>query len=175
MLLSCLLCKALRQLIPNHPTYTYSTTPKRWPFTTPDKGSSIAMATASFSSDLIHHHRNRRDSASSNKSLSSRRPRLLRSYATEPSITTENACKGLLTSPTYSSRRATELLSRVAVSSSNSSSPTSISSRNSVLESEQLAETSHESYSACYFSFPSFDTWEEERQRDDEKVLERRP
>ncbi|KAI1166364.1 hypothetical protein F5B18DRAFT_75331 [Nemania serpens] len=133
------------------------------------------MATASFSSDLIHHHRHRRDSGSSNKSLSNRRPRLLRSYATEPSITTENACKGLLTSPTYSSRRATELLNRVAVSSSNSSSPTSISSRNSVLESEQLAETSHESYSACYFSFPSFDTWEEERQRDEEKVLERRP
>ncbi|KAI1429482.1 hypothetical protein F5Y12DRAFT_405988 [Xylaria sp. FL1777] len=133
------------------------------------------MATASYSSDLTHHHHHyRRDSASSNKSAGSRRPRLLRAYATEPSITTENACRGLLTSPTYSSRRATELLNRVAVSSSNSTSPTNTSSRNSVLESEPSTETNHESYSACYFSFPSFDTWEERRQ-DDEKTLERRP
>ncbi|KAI0490749.1 hypothetical protein F4859DRAFT_19385 [Xylaria cf. heliscus] len=132
------------------------------------------MATASFSSEFVHHHHHRRDSASSNKSLSGRRPRLLRAYATEPSITTENACKGLLTSPTYSSRRAAELLNRVAVSSSNSVSPTSTSSRNSVLESERSTETNHESYSACYFSFPSFDTWDEERRQDDEKALERR-
>ncbi|KAI0457839.1 hypothetical protein F5B21DRAFT_52369 [Xylaria acuta] len=132
------------------------------------------MATASFSSELAHHHHHRRDSASSNKSLGSRRPRLLRAYATEPSITTENACKGLLTSPTYSSRRAAELLNRVAVSSSNSLSPTSTSLRNSVLESERLTQTNHESYSACYFSFPSFDTWDEERRQDEEKALERR-
>ncbi|KAI0547285.1 hypothetical protein F4679DRAFT_371044 [Xylaria curta] len=132
------------------------------------------MATASFSPDLTHHHHHRRDSASSNKSLGGRRPRLLRSYATEPSINTENACKGLLTSPTYSSRRAAELLNRVVVSSSNSVSPTSTSSRNSVLVSERLSETNHESYSACYFSFPSFDTWDEERRQDDEKALERR-
>ncbi|KAI3334880.1 hypothetical protein F4824DRAFT_466308 [Ustulina deusta] len=134
------------------------------------------MATASYSSDLAHHHHHyRRDSASSNRSVGSRRPRLLRSYATEPSITTENACRGLFTSPTYSSRRATELLNRVAVSSNNSTSPTTTSSRNSVLESERLPETNHESYSACYFSFPSFDTWEEERRQDEEKTLERRP
>ncbi|GAP87649.1 putative related to heterogeneous nuclear ribonucleoprotein G [Rosellinia necatrix] len=130
------------------------------------------MATASFSADLTPHH-HRRDSASSNKSLSGRRPRLLRAYATEPSITTENACRGLLTTPTYSSRRAAELLNRVVVSNSNSTSPTSTSSRNSVLESGRVTETSHESYSACYFSFPSFDTWDEERRRDDEKALER--
>ncbi|KAI0446617.1 hypothetical protein F4803DRAFT_547052 [Xylaria telfairii] len=158
------------------------------------------MATASFSSELSHHHHHhRRDSASSNKSLGSRRPRLLRAYATEPSITTENACKGLLTSPTYSSRRAAELLNRVAVSNSNSVSPTSTSSRNSVLESERLTETNHSSCSyslfvcvctisnhtteadfelekdsACYFSFPSFDTWDEERRQEEEKALERR-
>ncbi|KAI0434642.1 hypothetical protein F5Y09DRAFT_213728 [Xylaria sp. FL1042] len=133
------------------------------------------MATASYSSELNHHHHHyRRDSASSNKSVGSRRPRLLRAYATEPSITTENACRGLLTSPTYSSRRATELLNRVAVSNSNSTSPTNTSSRNSVLESERLNDTNHESYSACYFSFPSFDTWEEERRQDEEKS-ERRP
>ncbi|KAI8633132.1 hypothetical protein F5Y19DRAFT_290442 [Xylariaceae sp. FL1651] len=134
----------------------------------------MEMATASLPSETTHHH-HRRDSSTSTKSQSSRRPRLLRSYATEPSITTENACKGLLTSPTYSTRRVTELLSRVAVSSNNQTSPTVSSSRNSVLESERLSETSHESYSACYFSFPSFDTWEDERRQDEEKALERRP
>lgn len=155
------------------------------------------MATASFSPELVYHHHHRRDSASSNKSLSGRRPRLLRAYATEPSITTENSCRGLLTSPTYSSRRATELLSRVVISSSNSTTPTVTSSRNSVLDAGRLTETNHESCScppasleetikrikadfkskdsACYFSFPSFDTWEEERQRDEEKALEGRP
>ncbi|KAI0199057.1 hypothetical protein F4808DRAFT_228214 [Astrocystis sublimbata] len=169
------------------------------------------MATGSFSPELAkqhhshnHHHHHRRDSGSSNKSLSTRRPRLLRSYATEPSITTENACKGLLTSQTYSSRRAAELLSRVAVSSSCSGSPTSTSSsRSSVSESERSTETNHTSCSyppspllpasvfatkvyttetdiplgkdsACYFSFPSFDTWDEERRHDEEKTLERR-
>ncbi|KAI0503278.1 hypothetical protein F5B22DRAFT_555841 [Xylaria bambusicola] len=135
------------------------------------------MASSSYSSELTnhhnHHHHYRRDSASSNKSASSRRPRLLRAYATEPSITTENACRGLLTSPTYSSRRATDLLSRVAVSSNSTSASTS--SRNSVMESEQLNATNHDSYSACYFSFPSFDTWEEGRRQDEEKHLERRP
>lgn len=135
----------------------------------------MAMAPASFSSELVYHHHHRRDSGSSNKSLSGRRPRLLRAYATEPSITTENACRGLLTSPTYSSRRAAELLSRVVISCSNSATPTAASSRNSVLEPGQLTETNHESYSACYFSFPSFDAWGEERQRDEEKALEGRP
>ncbi|KAI0408143.1 hypothetical protein F4802DRAFT_453769 [Xylaria palmicola] len=131
------------------------------------------MATTSFSSELAQYHHHRRDSASSNKSLSGRRPRLLRAYATEPSITAENSCKGLLTSSTYSSRRATELLNRVAVSS-NSTSPTSTSSRSSVSEPERSTETNHESDSACYFSFPSFDTWEEGRRQDEEKALERR-
>ncbi|KAI3323136.1 hypothetical protein HD806DRAFT_101531 [Xylariaceae sp. AK1471] len=134
------------------------------------------MATVVLSSDITHHSHHRRDSASSNKSWSGRRPRLLRSYATEPSITAENACKGLLTSPTYSTRRAAELLNRVAVSNSSSVSPTTTtSSRNSVLESEQLTATNHDSYSACYFSFPSFDTWVEERRQEEEKALERAP
>ncbi|KAI1814805.1 hypothetical protein GGS20DRAFT_385268 [Poronia punctata] len=130
------------------------------------------MATISISSD-VHHHHHRRDSSSSNKSWTGRRPRLMRSYATEPSITVDNACTGLLTTPTYSSRRATELLSRVAISSSNSPLPTSTSSRNSALESERPRDTSHSSYSACYFSFPSFDTWDEERRQSEEKSLER--
>ncbi|KAI0398227.1 hypothetical protein F5Y17DRAFT_146345 [Xylariaceae sp. FL0594] len=131
------------------------------------------MSTVSFSSDAAHlsHHHQRRDSSSSNKSWTGRRPRLLRSYATEPSINTENACQALLTSPTYSTRRAAELLSRVAVSSSSATTPSSASSRNSALDSERLAETRHDS--SCYFSFPSFDTWEEEQRQSEEKSLER--
>ncbi|KAI0157496.1 hypothetical protein GGR57DRAFT_68623 [Xylariaceae sp. FL1272] len=153
------------------------------------------MATESYSVDTSYHHQ-RRDSASSKSSKGGRRPRLLRSYATEPSITTENASKGVMTSPTYSTRRATELLSRVAISS-NHASPSVQSSRSSVLESERMTQTSHESRSyfpllrtrsvsissgseadsevadsACYFSFPSFDTWDEERTQDEKKALE---
>lgn len=56
----------------------------------------------------------RRDSSRSN---SQRRPRLLRACATEPSITTSNASRGVLASP-QSARRATDLLSQVAYSSS---------------------------------------------------------
>ncbi|KAK7910995.1 hypothetical protein PG985_013476 [Apiospora marii] len=78
------------------------------------------------------HRLQRRDSSPrpSERSSSRRRPRLLRACVTEPSITTSSACKGVMTSPN-SCQRATELLSRVAVSNaaaSNfqlSSSPTS--------------------------------------------------
>jgi hypothetical protein len=52
----------------------------------------------------------RRDS--SDRCSSTRRPRLLRATATEPSITTSNASPNALA--TQSGRRATELLSRVA-------------------------------------------------------------
>jgi hypothetical protein len=44
-----------------------------------------------------------------------RRPRLLRAAATEPSISRSQASCGAVTSPTQSTWRATELLSRVAV------------------------------------------------------------
>ncbi|KAI2643468.1 hypothetical protein GGS21DRAFT_496530 [Xylaria nigripes] len=143
------------------------------------------MATVLFSSDM-QLHRPRRDSGSSSKSLGCRRPRLLRAYATQPSITTENACSGLLTSPVYSTRRAAELLNRVAISSSCSISPTNASPRRRLeLAPEPLPETNYDSCSClpllpsctislhggeadldfqdsgCYFSFPSPDTWGE--------------
>ncbi|ORY72038.1 uncharacterized protein BCR38DRAFT_26127 [Pseudomassariella vexata] len=61
------------------------------------------------------HRLTRRDSSPrASRNSSRRRPRLLRACATEPSITTSSACKGVLASPN-SSRRATELLNRVAV------------------------------------------------------------
>ena len=52
----------------------------------------------------------RRDSS---RSTSNRRPRLLRASATEPSITTSNASRDSLAN-SQSSRRATDLLNRVA-------------------------------------------------------------
>ncbi|KAI1433525.1 hypothetical protein GGR50DRAFT_500282 [Xylaria sp. CBS 124048] len=126
------------------------------------------MASITFSSEIPFYHHHRRDSASSNKSIGSRRPRLLRAYIT-PSITTEIACSGLLTSPMCSTRRAAELLSRVALSSG-SISPTNTSSSRSPTEipTERLAQTNQESYTACYFSFPSPDTWDEQSQDDKE-------
>ncbi|KAI1449779.1 hypothetical protein F5Y02DRAFT_413460 [Annulohypoxylon stygium] len=74
------------------------------------------MAAARYSPDIV----TRRESSPRPKSAERRRPRLLRACATEPSITTSNACKGVLTSPNMN-RRATELLSRVAISNANSS------------------------------------------------------
>lgn len=69
----------------------------------------------------------RRDS--SERSSSTRRPRLLRATATEPSITTSNASPNALAM--QPGRRATELLSRVAFVSG--SPPESILSSNSLL------------------------------------------
>lgn len=81
-------------------------------YTYQDKPRTEGMASPS----LETHRLTRRDSSPRpERNSSRRRPRLLRACATEPSITTSNACKGVLTSPN-SSRRATELLSRVAVS-----------------------------------------------------------
>lgn len=66
----------------------------------------------------------RRDSIRSNSS--SRRPRLLRSSATAPSITASTASRNALATP-QTSRRATDLLNQVAFSTSppNSASPLS--------------------------------------------------
>ena len=162
-------------------------------------------------------HVPRRESSSRPRNSSSSRrpsrPRLLRACATEPSITTSNSCSGVLTA-TNTNRRATELLSRVAVSNSNSEAllrmpPSSPSSTRSFgLEAEdgtdrRLAETAQrtllhpnsqqrssspnhrrrskdkrgqapltpqEADSACYFSFPSFDTWEEQPEQGDDKT-----
>ncbi|KAL7625467.1 hypothetical protein AAE478_004687 [Parahypoxylon ruwenzoriense] len=119
------------------------------------------MATARYSPDA--HSVARRDQSPGWPRTSSerRRPRLLRACATEPSITTSNACKGLLTSPN-TNRRATDLLSRVAISNATSS-PSSTRS---------FGEESGEAHSACYFSFPSFDTWEVGEHSDAEKAVE---
>ncbi|KAI1391141.1 uncharacterized protein F4822DRAFT_175611 [Hypoxylon trugodes] len=91
-----------------------------------------AMATARYSPDTVP----RRESSPRPKNTDRRRPRLLRACATEPSITTSNACKGVLTTPN-TSRRATDLLSRVAVSNANSS-PSS--TRSFGLESAEVRE-----------------------------------
>ena len=169
---------------------------------------------ATLSPDSGHVPRRESSSRPRNSSSSRRpsRPRLLRACATEPSITTSNSCSGVLTA-TNTNRRATELLSRVAVSNSNSEGllrmpPSSPSSTRSFgLETEEgtdrrLSETAQrtmlhpnsqqrssppnrrrpqgnrgqasltpqEADSACYFSFPSFDTWEEQPDQNDDKT-----
>ncbi|KAH6658385.1 hypothetical protein BKA67DRAFT_674394 [Truncatella angustata] len=123
----------------------------------------------------------RRDSSPrAARSSSRRRPRLLRACATEPSITTSSACKGVLTSPN-SSRRATELLSRVAVNNAAvlSSSPNSTRSFGAVdyegsglteAEKRELLRSDSNPYSVGYFSFPSFDTWDIEQQQEGKDV-----
>ncbi|KAI1468498.1 uncharacterized protein F4812DRAFT_371073 [Daldinia caldariorum] len=140
------------------------------------------MATSRYSPDLLP----RRESSPRPKNVSAaerRRPRLLRACATEPSITTSNACKGLLTSPNNTgSRRATDLLNRVAVvctssTSSNanaSSSPPSSARSSFTLDAApgngRLSDSARDPHSVCYFSFPSFDAWEVSEHPDEEKM-----
>ncbi|KAK7954851.1 hypothetical protein PG988_015545 [Apiospora saccharicola] len=75
------------------------------------------------------HRLARRDSSPrpSERSSSRRRPRLLRACVTEPSITTSSASRGVMTSPN-SCQRASELLSRVAVSNAAASNYSQLSS-----------------------------------------------
>ena len=161
------------------------------------------------------HHMSRRECSPRPRDSSTRRPsrpRLLRACATEPSITTSNSCTGVLTAPD-TSRRATELLSRVAISNSTAEgllrlSPTSPSSirsfgietgdgtgrrhseaaQRTLLHNGSQQRLSHSSHyrlrknrdlssltpeldSACYFSFPSFDAWDEPTQQPEEKTF----
>ncbi|KAL2133554.1 hypothetical protein VTI74DRAFT_2166 [Chaetomium olivicolor] len=116
---------------------------------------------------------------------SARRPRLLRASATEPSITTSNASRNALATP--SGRRATELLTRVAFISG--SPPDSVirsgammSRRTSMFDNvdrhsdlssspvsqPDLDELHPHPFSGRYFSFPSFDEYEA-NQQDEEK------
>ncbi|KAI1662979.1 hypothetical protein F4813DRAFT_342560 [Daldinia decipiens] len=126
------------------------------------------MATTTrYSPDIVP----RRESSPRPKNAERRRPRLLRACATEPSITTSNACKGLLTSPN-TSRRATDLLSRVAISNANSSpsSTRSFALDSSEMREARLSDSPRDPHSVCYFSFPSFDAWEVGEHPDEEKV-----
>ncbi|AEO62805.1 uncharacterized protein THITE_2107426 [Thermothielavioides terrestris NRRL 8126] len=129
----------------------------------------------------------RRDS--SNRSLSSRRPRLLRASATEPSITTSNASPNALS--TQPGRRATELLTRMAFVSGSPPdsmlrSASILSTRSSmfdnvdrqgelssspVSQADSFEDRDPHPYSGRYFSFPSFDLYEAS-QEDEEKQSE---
>lgn len=131
---------------------------------------------------LDYERMSRRDSSSSTK----RRPRLLRACVTEPSLTASNASRDALANP-QSSRRATDLLSRVVFTGGSSpeslyrggSSPPS-SSQSPFFErmarTDELCSspTSHSETmddvhtrphgSDRYFSFPRFDTWDADGQ-----------
>ncbi|KAI1075252.1 hypothetical protein F5B20DRAFT_585470 [Whalleya microplaca] len=130
------------------------------------------MATATYSQNT--HDVPRRESSPRPRNSDRRRPRLLRACATEPSITTSNACKGVLTAPN-TSRRATELLSRVAISNATSSpsSGRSFGLESAEVREHRLSQTTYGSNSASYFSFPSFDTWDVDQQPDEEKAIDR--
>ncbi|KAJ4306515.1 hypothetical protein N0V88_001319 [Collariella sp. IMI 366227] len=118
---------------------------------------------------------------------SARRPRLMRATATEPSITTSNASPNALATP--SSRRATELLTRVAFISGSppesvlrsSAMPTRTPMFDSVDRHADLSSSpvsqpdldephphpltlTVETVSGRYFSFPSFDEYEASQQ-----------
>ncbi|KAI0379973.1 hypothetical protein F5Y04DRAFT_111335 [Hypomontagnella monticulosa] len=126
------------------------------------------MATARYSPDIV----SRRESSPRPKNNTERRrPRLLRACATEPSITTSNSCKGVLTSPN-GSRRATDLLSRVVVSNANSSpsSTRSFGIESADVREPRMSDAIHDPHSVCYFSFPSFDAWEVGEHPDEEKA-----
>ncbi|KAI6355866.1 hypothetical protein MCOR25_008072 [Pyricularia grisea] len=123
----------------------------------------------------------RRDSASSSTKRSSR-PRLLRASATEPSLSASTATHGaaLASPPHSSSRRATDILNRVAYISGTSppsgQSPLyeGMNERTDTLSSSPTSHSTDEYYtrphaSERYFSFPSFDTWEgQEDNKDNE-------
>lgn len=69
---------------------------------------------ASFSRETRNAVRSHHRRDSSSHTTSRQRPRLLRSSATEPSITTSNAIRGTL-SNSSSPQKATDILSRVAI------------------------------------------------------------
>ncbi|KAK7417323.1 hypothetical protein QQZ08_011666 [Neonectria magnoliae] len=134
---------------------------------------------ASFSRDTSNAMRtHRRDSSSHNASR--QRPRLLRSSATEPSITASNAIRGPMASSS-SPQKATDLLTRVAVYSpsspthlEHSSAPEPISHQVDAIvicrgDSESSPTSCQDvvlvdSPSGYYFSFPSFDDWHRDKQ-----------
>ncbi|KAM0345102.1 hypothetical protein ACHAPU_006737 [Fusarium lateritium] len=127
----------------------------------------------------------RRDSSSSSQSQNSttrQRPRLLRSSATEPSITASNAISGSFAG-LGSPHRATDLLNRVAVySPSPEPSSTSVprhaqpisicrDAREDSPSSSPGSQSSVmvDSPSGYYFSFPSFEEWNSDKPEDMDK------
>lgn len=143
----------------------------------------------SFSRDSRSTRSHRRDSSSSYAtSTSSRhRPRLLRSSATEPSITTSNAIRGSLAGP-GSPQKATDLLNRVAIYSPTSPPPEHVETgpipHHHQVEAISICRDERDTSPAgspssqhavmvdspgYYFSFPRFDHWIQDKQEDIDK------
>ncbi|KAJ4424618.1 hypothetical protein N0V82_000750 [Gnomoniopsis sp. IMI 355080] len=120
----------------------------------------------------------RRDSTRSNPG--GRRPRLLRSVATEASITPSTASRNGLASP-RDTRRATDLLNQFSSSPPNPSSPLS-QSPSSIYDGPSMTSLPREGVdienfrphldSNRYYSFPSFDTWEPDHSEQDHREPE---
>ncbi|EWY99639.1 hypothetical protein FOYG_03621 [Fusarium oxysporum NRRL 32931] len=126
------------------------------------------------------HRRDSSSSSSSNTNSNRTRPRLLRSSATEPSITASNAIRGSFAGP-GSPQRATDLLNRVAVYSPSpeASTPGPVSRHAEPIsicrdDREHSPSSSPgtqsvvmvDSPSGYYFSFPSFEEWNRDNQED---------
>ncbi|KAF3760223.1 hypothetical protein M406DRAFT_104650 [Cryphonectria parasitica EP155] len=114
-----------------------------------------------------------------------RRPRLLRSSKTEPSITATTASLNALATP-QTSRKATDLLSQVAFSSSPPSSASPLSRSPASMygsmsldsmprESAELDGFSCHLDSDRYVSFPSFDTWDPNRHEEHDEAERKSP
>ncbi|KAF4454011.1 heterogeneous nuclear ribonucleoprotein g [Fusarium austroafricanum] len=147
------------------------------------------------------HRRDSSSSSSSHTNSNRTRPRLLRSSATEPSITASNAIRGSFAGP-GSPQRATDLLNRVAVYSpspeqastpgpvsrhtepisicrdhrehSPSSSPGSqsvvmVDSPSGMTHINALIPANTDINQGYYFSFPSFEEWNRDKQEDMDK------
>ncbi|CEI39618.1 hypothetical protein FSHL1_001555 [Fusarium sambucinum] len=140
------------------------------------------MASYTHSRSAVRAQRRDSSSSSSSHTMSNRsRPRLLRSSATEPSITVSNATGNSFAGP-ESPHRATDLLNRVAVyspSPEQASTPAAIPRHAGPMSicrdhREHSPSSSPGSQSAVmsdspsgyYFSFPSFEEWNRDNQDD---------
>jgi hypothetical protein len=140
------------------------------------------MASYTHSRSAVRAQRRDSSSSSSSHTMSNRsRPRLLRSSATEPSITVSNATGNSFAGP-ESPHRATDLLNRVAVyspSPEQASTPAAIPRHARPMSicrdhREHSPSSSPGSQSAVmsdspsgyYFSFPSFEEWNRDNQDD---------
>ncbi|KAF9777000.1 hypothetical protein IL306_004743 [Fusarium sp. DS 682] len=130
------------------------------------------------------HRRDSSSSSSSHTNSNRTRPRLLRSSATEPSITASNAISGSFAGP-GSPHRATDLLNRVAVYSPSPEQASTTGSVSRHAEPISICRDDREhspssspgsqsvvmvdSPSGYYFSFPSFEEWNRDKQEDMDK------
>lgn len=115
-------------------------------------------------------------------SAGTRRPKLLRACATEPSVAAPSTTpRSSVVASTSPARRATDLLSRYSISGDNTTPGSPRRRAEQLLEDEHIVDITHDEScmsegglclcssldSGNYYSFPSFDTWEPEPREKD--------